>query len=591
MGKQHDHRLLAYLPAVLAATSFVAVVPVLLVLRLRTSGVVDSAWVGMAIGVATSFLASFLGGALWKTRPHSCDILFSDLMLWGWIQRWRHERRLCAAADLLGLTPGRPRAFGEQPTDEAKVAALTRLTSVLEARDPYTYGHSRRVARHAAATACKMGLSRSEVATVRAAGAVHDVGKLNTPPELLRKSGRLTDTEFAVIQRHPVDGAEMAGALEDPSLAAMVRHHHERLDGTGYPDGLSGDAIPLGARILAVADTFDAITSTRPYRHARSHRAALNVLSAEAGTQLDPDAVRAFCRCYSGRRPLVYWTMLVHARPRLTALLGGGLGPAQANTLGNVVATATAVATVGVGAVAVDLGSQAPTAAASAGVVAASAAPAAATSPVAWKTAAKAAWSPASPVAWSAAAATAGSAAPEPAARPGVRPATKPAARAAAKPAARSAAEPVAGAAKRPDRVAAATKKARRAGQSKTPKAKGRKQAAGTAAPAGAATQTPVATPSTPSTPAPAPAPNVTSPGPASTAPPAPKRDKRVRTPKVKDKSADETEPKAPNLPPAPPVATVAPVPSPAPPAASPEDEKHGDKDKDDRSGREEDRG
>ena len=482
MGKQHDHRLLTYLPAVLVATLLVTVVPVLLVLRLRTSGAVESAWVGMLIGVATSFLASSLGGALWKTRSHSRDILFSDLMLWGWVQRWRNERRLVAASDLLGLTPGRPRAVaGKRLTDEEKIAALTRLTAGLEARDPYTYGHSRRVARHAAATARKMGLSRAEVAKVRAAGAIHDVGKLRTPIALLGKSGKLTDEEYAVIKRHPGDGAEMAGALDDPSLAAMVRHHHERLDGTGYPDGLRGDAVPIGARILAVADTFDAITSTRPYRHARSHRAALNVLSAEAGTQLDPDAVRAFCSCYSGRRPLVYWTMLVHARPRLTAMLGGGLGPAQANSMANVVATATAVATVGVGAVALDVGSQDPRASASADVVVPAEAVASPSpvGPAAWKAAAAAVSAPAAAAASTSSAAASGPPAARAAGRPaagtkaskrrGVRPAKKARAPKADPPAATTSTEPVAAAPTAPKKKAARAPKSKGKSKAKRP--------------------------------------------------------------------------------------------------------------------------
>jgi HD-GYP domain-containing protein (c-di-GMP phosphodiesterase class II) len=96
-----------------------------------------------------------------------------------------------------------------------------------------------------------------------------------------------------VIKLHPAEGADMTVVLDDPQLTAIVRHHHERLDGTGYPDRLSGEAIPLGARIIAVADTFDAITSTRPYRGAAPHKRALEILRQESGAQLDPDAVRA----------------------------------------------------------------------------------------------------------------------------------------------------------------------------------------------------------------------------------------------------------------------------------------------------------
>ena len=348
MGKQSKNKLIGYLPLVFGATFLVVVVPMLLVLWLRASGVVTSVWLGMAIGVVVSFVASYLGAALWKTRTDSRDILFSELMVWGWVQRWRSERRLTQAADLLGLTRGRPQAIsGKRLTNEQKAGLLTQLTSSLEARDAYTLGHSRRVARHAVNIAKRMGLSREEVAKIRAAGAMHDVGKVETPIAVLHKDGKLTDEEYAVIKRHPVDGAVMVSTLRDPGLTAMVRHHHERIDGKGYPDGLAGEAIPLGARILAVADTFDAITSTRPYRHAHAHKKALDILVADAGTQLDLEAVRAFCGCYSGRRPLAYWTILAHGRPRLASLLGGGLMPAEASTVANVVATAATAAAVG----------------------------------------------------------------------------------------------------------------------------------------------------------------------------------------------------------------------------------------------------
>jgi len=348
VGKQSKRDLIVHLPLVLVATFLVVGVPMLLVFWLRRSGVVTSAWATTAIGVTVSLMASYAGGAFWKKRTDSRDMLFSDLMLWGWVQRWRSERRLSAAADLLGLTTGRPQAIsGGRLTNEQKAGLLTQLTSGLEARDPYTHGHSRRVARHASNIAKRMGLPRDEVAKIRAAGAMHDVGKVETPITVLRKEGKLTDWEYAIVKQHPVDGAVMVSTLRDDELTAMVRHHHERLDGTGYPDRLAGEAIPIGARILAVADTFDAITSTRSYRHAHAHKKALDILAAEAGTQLDPDAVRAFCSCYSGRRTLAYWTILVNARPRLASWVGGGLAPAKAATAVNVMATAATATAIG----------------------------------------------------------------------------------------------------------------------------------------------------------------------------------------------------------------------------------------------------
>ncbi len=192
---------------------------------------------------------------------------------------------------------------------------LTGLSGLLEARDGYTHGHGQRVARYAGRVARAMHLPPAEVAKIRAAAAVHDVGKLHTPREILNNPGRLTDAEFAVIKCHPADGADMLAAAGDPAIAAMVRHHHERLDGRGYPDGLAGSEIPLGARIIAVADTFDAITSSRAYRPAGTQKKALDILSKEAGSQLDAAAVAAFLGCYSSRRS-VAWCALTTAIPQ-----------------------------------------------------------------------------------------------------------------------------------------------------------------------------------------------------------------------------------------------------------------------------------
>jgi putative nucleotidyltransferase with HDIG domain len=185
---------------------------------------------------------------------------------------------------------------------EAPTRALSRLAAQLEARVPGAEGHSRRVSRYAAGVARQMGLSNEQVDRVRQAGAVHDVGKIETPVAIVNKPGPLSAAEFAVVKRHAAAGARMVARLGDEALAAIVRHHHERLDGSGYPDGLTGEEIPLGARIVAVADTFDAVTSTRPYRFAKQDREALELLASEAGAQLDPDVVSAFRGYYSGLR-------------------------------------------------------------------------------------------------------------------------------------------------------------------------------------------------------------------------------------------------------------------------------------------------
>jgi hypothetical protein len=138
----------------------------------------------------------------------------------------------------------------------------------------------------------------------------------------------------------------MAAALDDEELTRIVRHHHERLDGAGYPDGLAGGGIPIGARIIAVADTFDAITSTRSYRSGRRHKVALSLLGAEAGSQLDPDAVRVFRRYYSGHRPVAAWALALNGPRQLIASLAG-----EAKLAGTV--TAATLATVAAGGAAI----------------------------------------------------------------------------------------------------------------------------------------------------------------------------------------------------------------------------------------------
>ena len=312
---EHLSHLRHYLPHGLVATASVTVLPALLVGGLRGAGLVSSWALSLAVTVGLSMLIAAAGSAWWVRRPGGRDIVFADLMLWGWLRRFRTERRLANATWLLGDC--------HEVDPLSRVMALEQLSSTLEARDPYTHGHSRRVTRHAYMIARGMGLPPAEIARIRTAAALHDVGKLDTPREVLNKPGRLSDEEFALIQRHPVDGAAMVAELGDDEVTAIVRHHHERLDGGGYPDGLEGSEIPLGARIIAVADTFDALTSTRPYRPGCRHKKALDIMREEAGTQLDPRAVGAFLRYYTGRRGLPRWAALAEAPPRLAGWLAG----------------------------------------------------------------------------------------------------------------------------------------------------------------------------------------------------------------------------------------------------------------------------
>jgi putative nucleotidyltransferase with HDIG domain len=333
-----------YLPHAVLATTFVVVLPAVAVRGLVPSGGPLTSLLSVLAALVLSVAAASAASAFWARRPGSRDVLFADLMLWGWLRRLRTERRLREARKLVVPAPGLP--IPGPAGIPRRVAALKRLSDMLEARDPDTLGHARRVTRHAERIARSLHLSPAEVAKVRTAAALHDVGKIHTPPEILNKADRLTEQEFEVIKRHPVDGADMLSGIGDGDVTAMVRHHHERLDGTGYPDGLAGDQIPLGARIIAVADTFDAMTSRRAYHGACSHKRALDVLSEEAGTRLDAEAVSAFLAYYSGRTS-VAWSAVVTAAPqRLVGWLGSTserLG-AGAASLGHVLPAAGAAA-------------------------------------------------------------------------------------------------------------------------------------------------------------------------------------------------------------------------------------------------------
>jgi putative nucleotidyltransferase with HDIG domain len=315
-----------YFPRVVLATLVVTVLPGVVAAALQATGVIHGWLPSAAVAVVLSMALAAVGSTWWARRPASRDIVFADLMLWGWLRRVRTERRLASARGLLG------RSADFDPA--RKAALLERLSGALESRDLYTHGHSRRVTRHSYRIARQLGLAAADAARVRTAAALHDVGKIETPREVLNNPERLTDEEFLVIQRHPVDGARLVAALGDDELTAMVRHHHERLDGSGYPEGLVGGAIPLGARVIAVADTFDALTSNRPYRTGCRHKKALDILRAEAGTQLDPDVVTAFLSYYSGRRALPWWSAVAAAPGRLAAWILSGIQGATAAPLG-----------------------------------------------------------------------------------------------------------------------------------------------------------------------------------------------------------------------------------------------------------------
>ena len=180
----------------------------------------------------------------------------------------------------------------QQQAYEATMAALCKA---VETKDFYTRGHSERVSRGSSMLAREIGMRPDRLEAITYAGMLHDVGKLGVPTKVLQKSGRLTEEEFAAIQLHPMRGLEIVREIGflDEALAGIM-HHHERIDGRGYPLGLAGDEIPEFARVIAVADAFDSMTSTRSYRGARRIDEAIAELRKWSGTQFDPALVDAF---------------------------------------------------------------------------------------------------------------------------------------------------------------------------------------------------------------------------------------------------------------------------------------------------------
>ena len=173
--------------------------------------------------------------------------------------------------------------------------AIKALSSAVDAKDPYTARHSTRVTRLSLVLAEGLGLSSDEKHLLELSASMHDVGKIGVPDQILTKPSTLTSGEFEVVKIHPVKGGEIIGHIEGLiQVADVIRHHHERIDGAGYPDGLRGEAIPLLSRIIFIADCYEAMTSDRSYRRGASRERALTELHCNGGAQFDPALVRVF---------------------------------------------------------------------------------------------------------------------------------------------------------------------------------------------------------------------------------------------------------------------------------------------------------
>jgi len=205
------------------------------------------------------------------------------------------ERILQAVAEMGANALQRAELFEE--LENAYLQAVVALSKAIDARDSATGHHSNRIAILAAAVAEALGCTREDIETILWGAALHDIGKISISDAILHKTGPLTEEEWTLIRRHPAIGSEIVAPLRRLNkVLPMIRYHQEHWDGTGYPEGLRGEEIPLGARILAVVDAYVAMTEDRPYRKARTHEQAIEEVRRQAGKQFDPRVVEVFCQ-------------------------------------------------------------------------------------------------------------------------------------------------------------------------------------------------------------------------------------------------------------------------------------------------------
>ena len=179
---------------------------------------------------------------------------------------------------------------------------LTVLAKLIEMRDSYTRGHSEEVSRWSEIVARKLGLNKDKQEEISLAAKLHDIGKISIPDRILNKPGPLSKEEYAEVKKHPALGANIFSNIDSlKEVSRIIRHHHEWYNGRGYPEGLKAEEIPLGSRIISVADAYQAMTSDRPYRKAFSKEKAIYELKRRAGSQFDPEIVKIFIRVLNER--------------------------------------------------------------------------------------------------------------------------------------------------------------------------------------------------------------------------------------------------------------------------------------------------
>jgi len=171
------------------------------------------------------------------------------------------------------------------------------ISSALDAKDPYTHGHSLRVTLYSLIIATELGLDQTTLEEIETAGLLHDIGKVGIPQKILCKPGKLTEEEYNIMKSHPEQGEKIVKKIKKLKIISnWLKAHHERWDGLGYPAGLKGEEIPITARIITLADTYDAMTSTRSYRQALSHEVAISEIERCAGSQFDPKLAALFIK-------------------------------------------------------------------------------------------------------------------------------------------------------------------------------------------------------------------------------------------------------------------------------------------------------
>jgi len=222
------------------------------------------------------------------------EILFENLHL----NQWLKEGVITRTAEL---------QRERHRLERVSTATLEVLVNALEAKDPYLRGHSARVADLSANIGGELGLSEEEVDRIRMAGRLHDLGKIGTREAVVNKEGPLTAEEFEHVKQHVIIGAQILSPLVHlGDVVAMVKSHHERFDGTGYPDGLRGEEVPLGGRIIAAAEVYDALTTARPYQEKMSPEQAVERMSDLSGTVLDPRVLEALKGLVQRRGTLIF---------------------------------------------------------------------------------------------------------------------------------------------------------------------------------------------------------------------------------------------------------------------------------------------